>query len=52
LDAKQKAPVSLPMDTFKSHVLKEPIGIVALITPWYDVFFFFVFVAYELFFKN
>ncbi|WJX32995.1 Aminoaldehyde dehydrogenase 1, peroxisomal [Trifolium repens] len=34
LDAKQKAPVSLPMDTFKSHVLKEPIGIVALITPW------------------
>ncbi|GAU33958.1 hypothetical protein TSUD_148790 [Trifolium subterraneum] len=34
LDAKQKAPVSLPMDTFKSHVLKEPIGVVALITPW------------------
>ncbi|KAF7838381.1 betaine aldehyde dehydrogenase 1, chloroplastic [Senna tora] len=34
LDAKQKAPISLPMDTFKSHVLKEPIGVVALITPW------------------
>ncbi|CAJ2671470.1 unnamed protein product [Trifolium pratense] len=34
LDAKQKTPVSLPMDTFKSHVLKEPIGVVALITPW------------------
>lgn len=35
LDAKQKAPVSLPMDTFKSYVLKEPIGVVGLITPWY-----------------
>lgn len=35
LDAKQKAPVSVPMDTFKSHVLKEPIGVVGLITPWY-----------------
>lgn len=34
LDAKQKAPVSLPMDTFRSHVLKEPIGVVGLITPW------------------
>ncbi|XP_022921521.1 betaine aldehyde dehydrogenase 1, chloroplastic [Cucurbita moschata] len=34
LDAKQKAPVSVPMDTFKSHVLKEPIGVVGLITPW------------------
>ncbi|XP_048229199.1 aminoaldehyde dehydrogenase 2, peroxisomal isoform X2 [Ricinus communis] len=34
LDAKQKAPVSLPMETFKSHVLKEPLGVVALITPW------------------
>uniref|UniRef100_A0A2N9H0H1 aminobutyraldehyde dehydrogenase n=1 Tax=Fagus sylvatica TaxID=28930 RepID=A0A2N9H0H1_FAGSY len=33
LDAKQKAPVSLPMDTFKSYVLKEPIGVVGLITP-------------------
>lgn len=35
LDAKQKAPVSLPMGTFKSYVLKEPIGVVGLITPWY-----------------
>lgn len=34
LDAKQKAPVNLPMDTFKCHVLKEPIGVVGLITPW------------------
>nr|AFK43263.1 unknown [Medicago truncatula] len=34
LDAKQKAPVSLPMNTFRSHVLKEPIGVVGLITPW------------------
>ncbi|XP_054820592.1 aminoaldehyde dehydrogenase 2, peroxisomal [Prosopis cineraria] len=34
LDAKQKAPVSLPMDTFKSYVLLEPIGVVGLITPW------------------
>lgn len=34
LDAKQKAPVSLPMDTFRSHVLREPIGVVGLITPW------------------
>ncbi|CAA7407680.1 unnamed protein product [Spirodela intermedia] len=34
LDGKQKAPISLPMQTFKSHVLKEPIGVVGLITPW------------------
>ncbi|XP_061360282.1 aminoaldehyde dehydrogenase 2, peroxisomal isoform X2 [Gastrolobium bilobum] len=34
LDSKQKAPVSLPMDTFRSYVLKEPIGVVGLITPW------------------
>ncbi|GAB2248980.1 hypothetical protein Droror1_Dr00012339 [Drosera rotundifolia] len=34
LDAKQKAPVDLPMDTFKCHVLREPIGVVGLITPW------------------
>eukprot|EP00262_Sarcandra_glabra_P022472 TRINITY_DN996_c1_g2_i1.p1 TRINITY_DN996_c1_g2~~TRINITY_DN996_c1_g2_i1.p1 ORF type:complete len:505 (-),score=105.60 TRINITY_DN996_c1_g2_i1:228-1742(-) len=34
LDGKQKAPVSLPMQTFKSHILKEPIGVVGLITPW------------------
>ncbi|KAE9610051.1 hypothetical protein Lal_00006631 [Lupinus albus] len=34
LDKKQKSPVSLPLETFKSHVLKEPIGVVGLITPW------------------
>lgn len=34
LDGKQKAPVSLPMETFKCHILKEPIGVVGLITPW------------------
>lgn len=34
LDAKQNTPVSLPMDTFKSYVRKEPIGVVGLITPW------------------
>lgn len=35
LDAKQKAPVSLPMQNFRSYVLQEPIGVVGLITPWY-----------------
>ncbi|XP_044476242.1 betaine aldehyde dehydrogenase 1, chloroplastic [Mangifera indica] len=34
LDAKQKAPVSLPMQNFRSYVLQEPIGVVGLITPW------------------
>lgn len=34
LDGKQRAPISLPMETFKSYVLKEPIGVVGLITPW------------------
>nr|ABI95806.1 betaine aldehyde dehydrogenase protein [Kalidium foliatum] len=34
LDAKQKAPISLPMDTFKCHVLRQPIGVVGLISPW------------------
>ncbi|KAK1296086.1 hypothetical protein QJS10_CPB15g01786 [Acorus calamus] len=34
LDKKQKIPISLPMDTFKCHALKEPIGVVGLITPW------------------
>lgn len=38
LDAKQKAPVSLPMKTFKSYVIKEPIGVVGLIIPWYFQF--------------
>ncbi|XP_030954070.1 betaine aldehyde dehydrogenase 1, chloroplastic-like [Quercus lobata] len=34
LDAKQKAPISIPVQSFKSYVLKEPIGVIALITPW------------------
>ncbi|GAB2269887.1 Betaine aldehyde dehydrogenase, chloroplastic [Dionaea muscipula] len=34
LDARQKAPIDIPMDSFKSHVLREPIGVVGLITPW------------------
>ncbi|XP_077237898.1 aminoaldehyde dehydrogenase 2, peroxisomal-like [Tasmannia lanceolata] len=34
LDVKQKAPISLPMQQFKCHILKEPIGVVGLITPW------------------
>ncbi|GMH21454.1 hypothetical protein Nepgr_023296 [Nepenthes gracilis] len=34
LDAKQKSPIALPMETFKCHVLREPIGVVGLITPW------------------
>ncbi|MCL7026139.1 hypothetical protein MKW94_005033 [Papaver nudicaule] len=34
LDAKQKVSVKVPMETFKSHVRKEPIGVVGLITPW------------------
>lgn len=34
LDKKQKAPLALPMDTFKCHIVKEPIGVVGLITPW------------------
>jgi len=34
LDGEQHASVSLPMETFKSHVLKEPLGVVGLITPW------------------
>lgn len=49
LDAKQNVPVSLPMETFKSYVLKEPIGVVALITPWYlllFVKFFFIFASF------
>ncbi|XP_057752456.1 uncharacterized protein LOC130970398 [Arachis stenosperma] len=37
LDAKQKAPISLPMETFKSYVFKEPIGVVGLITPCFMV---------------
>lgn len=37
LDGKQKSPISLPMETFKSYTLKEPIGVVGLITPWYVI---------------
>jgi len=37
LDAKQKTPLSLPMDTFKGYILKEPIGVVGMITPWYYI---------------
>ncbi|KAL8457676.1 hypothetical protein ACS0TY_034704 [Phlomoides rotata] len=33
-DSKKKTPVSVPMDAFKSYVLKEPLGVVGLITPW------------------
>ncbi|GAQ87015.1 aldehyde dehydrogenase [Klebsormidium nitens] len=34
LDATKYTEIKVPMDTFKSHVTKEPIGVVALITPW------------------
>nr|AAC49268.1 betaine aldehyde dehydrogenase [Sorghum bicolor] len=34
LDGKQRSPISLPMENFKSYVLKEPLGVVGLITPW------------------
>ncbi|MFS8024215.1 putative aminobutyraldehyde dehydrogenase [Helianthus anomalus] len=34
LDAKRNAPVNLTMDTFKFHIIREPIGVVGLITPW------------------
>ncbi|XP_010550673.1 PREDICTED: betaine aldehyde dehydrogenase 2, mitochondrial [Tarenaya hassleriana] len=34
LDAKQKAPLALPLESFKGYILKEPIGVVGLITPW------------------
>lgn len=37
LDAKQNAPIALPMDTFKCHIIREPIGVVGLITPWYFI---------------
>jgi hypothetical protein len=28
---------SLPVDNLKSYILKEPIGVVGLITPWYNL---------------
>lgn len=34
LDEKQYASVPLPMATFETQILKEPIGAVGLITPW------------------
>ncbi|KAL3512950.1 hypothetical protein ACH5RR_025667 [Cinchona calisaya] len=34
LDSRQKAPLSLPAETFKGYLLMEPIGVVGLITPW------------------
>eukprot|EP00899_Mesostigma_viride_P002931 jgi/Mesvir1/12639/Mv02194-RA.2 len=34
LDGAQDAPLELPMDAFKCHIRKEPVGVVALITPW------------------
>ncbi|KAL6013648.1 hypothetical protein ACLOJK_004146 [Asimina triloba] len=40
LDNKQKAPLSLPLETFTGHVRKEPLGVVGLITPWYVVSLF------------
>ncbi|XP_051136658.1 aminoaldehyde dehydrogenase 2, peroxisomal-like [Andrographis paniculata] len=34
LDSKNKISVSVPMEVFRCHVLKEPLGVVGLITPW------------------
>ncbi|KAJ7515942.1 hypothetical protein O6H91_22G035400 [Diphasiastrum complanatum] len=34
LDDKNYATLEIPLDKFKSNVLKEPIGVVGLITPW------------------
>ncbi|XP_027124845.1 aminoaldehyde dehydrogenase 2, peroxisomal [Coffea arabica] len=34
LDSRQKAPISLPVETFKGYLLMDPIGVVGLITPW------------------
>ncbi|KAJ0710350.1 putative betaine-aldehyde dehydrogenase [Helianthus annuus] len=34
LDKKQNAFVTLPMDTFKCHLIREPIGVVGLISLW------------------
>ena len=35
LDERQYAPLELPMEQFKCNVLREPVGVVGLITPWY-----------------
>nr|GMC75876.1 betaine aldehyde dehydrogenase, chloroplastic-like [Ipomoea batatas] len=34
LDSRQKTPVPLHLESIKSFVLREPIGVVGLITPW------------------
>ncbi|GJR87766.1 betaine aldehyde dehydrogenase [Tanacetum coccineum] len=34
VDKKLNTLIELPMDTFKCHVIKEPIGVIGLITPW------------------
>nr|AII99844.1 aminoaldehyde dehydrogenase 2 [Nicotiana tabacum] len=34
LDSKRKTPVDLHLDSFKTYVLREPLGVVGLITPW------------------
>ncbi|KAK4735368.1 hypothetical protein R3W88_009629 [Solanum pinnatisectum] len=34
LDSKKKTEVKLHLDSFKTHVLREPLGVVGLITPW------------------
>lgn len=51
LDKRQNSPVSLPMETFKCHLRREPIGVVGLITPWYFHFcptsVFFLFLLYS-----
>jgi betaine-aldehyde dehydrogenase len=34
LDERQYAPLELPMEQFKCNILREAMGVVALITPW------------------
>ncbi|KAL3695145.1 hypothetical protein R1sor_008796 [Riccia sorocarpa] len=34
LDEKQYSPIEVPMEQFKSSVLREALGVVGLITPW------------------
>nr|GMC48299.1 betaine aldehyde dehydrogenase, chloroplastic-like [Ipomoea batatas] len=34
LDSRQKTPVPLHLDSFNTYVLREPLGVVGLITPW------------------
>ncbi|PHT75800.1 Betaine aldehyde dehydrogenase, chloroplastic [Capsicum annuum] len=34
LDLKKKTPANLHLDSFKSYVLREPLGVVGLITQW------------------